>query len=410
MGMQTIRKSAYFEKIILNMIQASGHISRSEIYQQTGIRPSTISALTKNLIDEGSILEAGSLQAGKVDLGKKDLLVNAGYRTIIGIDVNVDQITGVLTDFCGSILHQASLPIQRTMSRDEILACLRQILREMREAAGGRELLGVGIATTGIVDQKGQRVLLSSQLPHWRDVALAELLEDDCPCPLFVEDRVAARLYAEKWLGSLPEHHTAVYIEMGAVFGASIMIDRWILKNPNGTMGEMGHFIVSSGNDFCVCGNVGCLQTVVTPDLIVKRVREVLHNSVINSPLLREGKALEALTVADVLHAADQGDRIACSVLSDAASYVGKAGSYIVNLLGPDLLILGGSLTDGTNFFTKAVTETISRYSLPMIADNLRFYQSTFAQTGGAVGAAAIVLDHFYQPQPLMAPFFPGEF
>ena len=410
MGKRTIRKSEYFEKVILNMIQTSGHIARSTINQQTGIRPSTISALTKNLIDEGAILEAGSLPGSRPDLGKKDLLINADYRAIIGIDVDADQVSGILTDFSGSILHQSSLPLQRTASKEEILACIIQLLREMRQMSDGRDILGVGVATTGMVDHKRQRVILSSLLPNWRDAVLPELLEKECPFPLYVEDRVAACLYAEKWLGHLPEHHTAVYIEMGAVFGAGIMIDRCVLKNPNGTMGEMGHFSVSPGNDFCVCGNTGCLQTVVTPDLIVKRVREVLRNSMITSPMSSDGKRLEELTLSDILHAADRRDRIASSVLSDAASYVGKAVSYIVNLLGPDLMIFGGILTNENEFFIKAVTDVINRCSLPMILDNLRYSKSTFGQMGGAMGAAAIVLDEFYQPRALTGVFFHEDY
>lgn len=406
MEKRVFTKSMQFEKIILNIIHNHGCVSRTTIYRITDIRPSTISAITKNLIEEGVILEAGSAPGSDADTAKKDLLINKEYRNIIGLDIDFNQISAVLTDFAGNILRKLSLPVAPAFTKDEILSCITQLLDELVALSADTPIMGVGIVTTGMVDHKNHKVLLSSQLPHWRNVRLKEILEARYRLPMFVEDRVIACLYAEKWFGQLGPCNAAVYVEMGAVFGASIMIDHKILTNPNGTMGELGHFSVSTGNELCSCGNKGCLQTVVNSNIILNRMKEALRNGVMTSLLLEPGRPPDELTLEEVLRAADSGDRTAISVLSDAAAYAGKAISYIVNLLGPELIIFGGVLTEGNAFFVNAVTEELKRYSLSLSLDDLRFRKSVFSGNSGAMGAVSIVLDDYFKPHPLFQPVY----
>jgi DNA-binding Lrp family transcriptional regulator len=248
----TTNKKHYLSKIILNIIKDLGPISRSEIRKITGIRLSTITDISKELLNDNIIIETGSLKERNISKRKKDLILNENYCNIIGIDIRPDVVLVILTNFKGRILFQNSIPIKFDYTKNQILKVIFTLLEEVLTKSGKQKILGIGIAVSGIIDRENQTILISSQLPNWKNVALKKIIEERFLLPVFMEDRVIAKIYAEKWFGEALKHKNGIFAEIGECFGISIISNNRILKGANGIIGELGHFNINSKNHFPV--------------------------------------------------------------------------------------------------------------------------------------------------------------
>ena len=247
--------------------------------------------------------------------------------------------------------------------------------------------------------------MLVFEKSNWTDIRLLDALKQHYPQhQVFLEDQVVCKLFAEKWFAKQPFYPNTVFVDIGSVLGASIFFNGIPLRNNVGTIGEIGHFPVSPGNELCTCGNQGCLSTVASANVIVRQVRQALKQGTISILNSMTGNDLSRLTIEMILSAAEQEDRLASHFLSNAALYIGKAISFIVNLLGPEQIILGGSMITDSDFFPNAIIAEVKRSSLYLMVENLRFRKAAIVPLGGALGAVCIVLDNFHSYDSTLAP------
>lgn len=406
MSIVTAEKTVLYEKVILSIIREHGIISRSEINKATNIRFSTITDITKDLITRGIICEANSLSsAPEGHTYKKALMLNNKYCCVVGVDIQVERITGVLTDFCGNVLSHIALNTSRESTQAELLTTVCQVIDSMLRSAGSKPVLGIGVSTIGILNRKSNTIMLVFEKSNWTDIRLLDALKQHYPQhQVFLEDQVVCKLFAEKWFAQQPFYPNTVFVDIGSVLGASIFFNGIPLRNNVGTIGEIGHFPVSPGNELCTCGNQGCLSTVASANVIVRQVRQALKQGTISILNSMTGNDLSRLTIEMILSAAEQEDRLASHFLSNAALYIGKAISFIVNLLGPEQIILGGSMITDSDFFPNAIIAEVKRSSLYLMVENLRFRKATIVPLGGALGAVCIVLDNFHSYDSTLAP------
>ena len=353
----TAEKYTLYEKIILNIVREQGIVSRTTINKMTGIRFSTITGITKGLLAKGIICEANDINSvSDSHVSKKALVLNKNYCCVAGIDIQVSQVTAILTDFCGNILTDIVIPISEKASQDEIQHAFLRAADRVLESAGGRKVLGIGISSIGLLNRKTKAIVLVFDNPNWTGLNFIKLLEERYPqYRIFTEDQAVCKLCAEKWFSNQPFYSNAVYVDIGNVFGASMLFNGTPMRNKIGTLGEIGHFPVSSGNELCTCGNQGCLSTVASSSVIVRQVRQALEQGTISVLNTMTGGDLSKLTIQMILEAAEQEDRLAIRFLSGAAHYIGKAISFIVNLMGTEEVILGGTMITDSNFFTNAI-------------------------------------------------------
>lgn len=137
--------------------------------------------------------------------------------------------------------------------------------------------------------------------------------------------------------------------------------------------------------------------TVASAGVIVRKVRKTLENGTISMLNNLVGNDLGQLSIDMILDAAQHADRIATNILTTAAVYVGQAISYIINLLGPDEIILGGEMVTGSDFFVNIVMEEAKKKSLCLISDQIVFRKASFSPLGGALGATCMVLESFFE-------------
>jgi predicted NBD/HSP70 family sugar kinase len=345
--------------LVLRTLVGEGPRSRADLARDTGITRVTISDLVADLIADGLVMETG-LRAGPGP-GKPSMILDLDRHSsyIVGIDVSDDlMLRGALLTLGGEIVHRVEWPMHRELGA----AVLADVLRLAVELVGSspRPVLGVGVASPGIVDADG-RVLSAPNL-RWTRLDLAGLLREATGVPCHVSNDADLAALAERAAGGASADLILVRIGLGV--GAGVLLDGRIRKGRAFAAGEIGHVVVGTdGGPGCVCGKSGCLETWLS----------VPH-----------------LTAA-LAGAAD--DRARLAVLTVAGERLGIALSPVIGALDVHEIVLNGpaGILDGP--LAAAALATIRARTMSEFHSQVDLRMSTLGSDATLSGAAALVLE-----------------
>jgi glucokinase len=272
---------------------------------------------------------------------------------------------------------------------------IQRIARCVRDAADEcdldlKEIQAVGIGAPGTVDADAGRVIFAPNL-QWQDVALKKILEKELGLPVFVENDANAAMLGiyETELASKPRHVVGIF--MGTGIGGGLIIDGKLFSGFNGTAGEIGHMILQVGGPKCNCGSRGCFEALASRTAIFHKLSEAVAAG--KKTLLTDslGPDLKDLRSGDLRKAIRKGDKLVEAVIEEAAEYTGIAVASLINLLSPQVVVLGGGVIDALGEEMMAVIlETARDYALAGAAKGVDIIASKRGDDAGIVGAAAL--------------------
>lgn len=393
--MHDLSQKTLQEKLILSLVKDHEPISRIEIKKITDIRLATITEITKELIDGGVIKETGD-DPENTNKRKKLLYINKDRFYVVGVEISPDRIFVLLTNLKGEILQTKEKQIGYDYPYQQIMDILTGLLKEMISGYRRENLLGIGLSNPGRVDKKKGESAFSSQLEKWNNVPLETILKNEFGLPVYIGNNSETGIFAESWFGEAKNVRDAIYLHAGAGIAIYIKSNGNFIKGYSGVAGEIGHNIVVANGELCTCGNYGCLQTVASSKVLVRKVVNILNRGA--SSVIEEltGGDYSKVSIDTIIEAAKKNDKIALSILDDAGEYIGIAVSNAVNLLGPQMIILGGEILKNNTYILNTIRRALQRNVLPVIYKDIVFKTSSFPENESALGAIAMVLDDFY--------------
>lgn len=359
---------------ILAHLGAQGPASRADLARALVVSPALMTALTKDLIAEGLIveLEHSPSQGGRPArmLG----LVSSAGRAI-GVKVVADHVAFVEVGIDGAVRRSASEPFDA--SANTFLADLTTLLRRFI-AGGSREpLLGIGVGVPGSVDRQGNGLVDSAQL-GWAQVPIGSTLRREFSLPVLVENNVNALAVAERLYGIGRQHENFLVVTIGTGVGAGIVVDGVVLRGNAGGAGEIGHVPVSEDGPLCSCGNHGCLESFIGEAALVRTARE--------RGIIGANSGMSALRAE-----ADSDNPEATAVFSEAGHRFGRALAGIIHTLDPEIVIVLGEGTAAWKHWSFGF-EPALRSALIPARRGIGVAVETWQDESWAQGAAAIVL------------------
>ena len=181
---------------------------------------------------------------------------------------------------------------------------------------------------------------------------------------------------------------------LGEGVGAGIVLKGDLCRGANGLAGEIGHMHVAEDGDRCSCGNVGCLEMVVSQTSILRRFRKLLQEGVITT-LQRTGE--DGLSLAKILEAALANDRLARSTLYDLGLVLGDACATLIELHNPRTLVVGGAVGTLAEFLKDPIDLRIRQRVIPEMLVDLRIAYAAYDYYDEAIGAAMLAERHFWE-------------
>ncbi|MBI3853433.1 MAG: ROK family protein [Verrucomicrobia bacterium] len=253
-----------------------------------------------------------------------------------------------------------------------------------------KQVRGIGIGAPGAVDREGGRVVFAPNL-KWEDVPLKKELEKQLDVPVFLENdcSICTLGVFEKELGAKPRHLVGIFIGTG--IGAGLILDGKPFAGFNQTAGEIGHMVLDVGGPKCSCGNKGCFEALASRTALFRRLQEAVaggQKTVLTDML---GPNLDDLRSGDLRKAIKRGDKFVEELVEKAAEYTGIAVANVINLLNPQIIVLGGGIIDALEDEMMAIiVKTAKAYALSGTAKGIEIIPSKLGDDAGIVGGAVL--------------------
>ncbi|MEV6783139.1 ROK family transcriptional regulator [Streptomyces sp. NPDC051098] len=325
-------------------VLSQGPLTRVELARRTGLSPAAVTKAIRPLIEAGYVIETED-DGVRASVGRpaNPVHVDGGRALFIGVKVTGDEVIAVLTDLCCRIRTARHVPFTAQRPADVIgliTALTEELVAEARSF--GVAVQGVGVAVSGDVDRSAGVVHYSPFL-GWRDIPLAGLVSAATGLAVTVDNDVRALTIAEQWFGGGVGCANFAVVTVGAGIGCGLVVDGRVVSGSHGVAGEIGHLPIDPQGPVCHCGNTGCVEAIASDSAILRRIREATGRPVADS--------------AEALELARAGAAGAREAYARAGEAIGRAIGAVVNLLGPERVIISGEGLAAYDLFAEHIRD-----------------------------------------------------
>ncbi|MEO3856454.1 ROK family transcriptional regulator [Acrocarpospora sp. B8E8] len=369
---------------VLRLLREEPGLTRTEVARRLGLSATTMTRVVGQLLDDGCVTEIRKVSRVGTGRPGTELAIEPMAYYVIGVHVGVGTVRLGVVDLVGTIRKVVGFDFVPDLTADSVLNMIAGAVPALLAGADfdPSRLLGIGVAVPGPVDEDHRKLLMPINLA-WRDVPIADRLESTLGVSVIVEHNVRSMALAEarfgdgRGVGSV----AVIYLRMGV--GAGLVVQGQAFQGGLHGAIELGHSRVVEGGEKCICGGVGCLETVLS--------ERALRNA-----LAALGRPSDPPNPFEALLAAAAEDPAAAAHTELITKHLATGLSFMVNMLNPELILLGGFLTTVPDSFVDRLTEATKEAVFPVIRDAVRLQRSRLGLDAGVNGGAAIALDQLF--------------
>jgi predicted NBD/HSP70 family sugar kinase len=382
---------------VLYQLWKEGPISRGALADLMGLNLPTVSAIvqdllkTEELIEEGFATSTGGRKAQLLD-------VNPVKGGIVAIEFSNRGILSASSDMKGRLQNHVIRPWSHRATKDETIEAIKEAVQDQKNFLKEDEKLDlarIGVVVSGLVDEVNGVSKTFPRMDDWKDVDLAYILKKAFKVPVDLSSHVVGTTLAESIFGRFKEIKNFVYVHLGPGLAIGIVVDGIVYRGVKTTVGEIGHMTVVEDGPLCYCGNYGCLETVASDWALVAQAKKAIDDGV-QTHIPEHADETGRITPAAIFSAAETGDRFASSLIDRAGHYIGISLASVVNLLAPEAIIFGGSMSDDGDKLIKAALHTVKLRALEDLERDIKIDLGSFGLQAGVFGAVAIALHKHY--------------
>jgi predicted NBD/HSP70 family sugar kinase len=374
--------------IILDLVRRGGRISRTELARRSRLTKPTVSAIVGELMTDGVVREVGFGVSGSGGGRPARLLeFNDAAAAYLGIHFGVRATTVAVADAQGTIrLVRGTASFVAAPERT--LSTLGPMVAELLEAANvpRSRVEAAGATVPGLIDQESGVCVLAPNL-RWRDVRLREALTEALGVPVSVHNITQAAAVAEGRVGAARGARSYVWVYVGSGVGSGVVDDGRLFVGRHGFSGEIGHCPVVEGGPLCACGRRGCLETVASAMALARAAEAAIESG---EPTLL-ASALAPLDAAAITRAAREGDAVSLRILAQAGEHLGRGISYLLNVLNPEMVVLGGPVAEAGELLLEGVRKAVAEHAL--VSSGVAIVASRLGDRAELTGAVLLAMD-----------------
>jgi glucokinase len=308
-------------------------------------------------------------------------------KLFVGVDIGGTKVAAGLVNASGEISSHQRVPM---ISNSSAEAGLRAVLSAISKVlpSGASGISGIGICAPGPLDPKTGIILNPPNVPCWRDFPLADSVRKIYPVQIKVDNDANAAALAEARWGAGRGFSNVFYATIGTGIGTGIIFDGKIYHGRTGSAGEGGHVSIDYRGPICACGKPGCIEILASGTSIARRAREKVAAGEKSSMLELAGGDPGALTGEIVARAAAAGDSVAKKLLAETAEMVALWLSNMVDLLDPDVIVIGGGAAALLDF--AILEERVPEFSVNPRSSEVAIVHARYGADSGIAGGAAL--------------------
>ncbi|AUG75850.1 ROK family transcriptional regulator [Kitasatospora sp. MMS16-BH015] len=342
--------SAPAETAVLALLLAEGPLSRVELARRAGLSSTAVTKAARPLIEDGYLHELPPERtAPGAGRPVNPLAVTADREYFAGVKISAEALYGTVCDLRAGVRATAERRLGADRGPAAVCALLHELVDELLGSAPEfrERTRHLGIAVSGDVDRPAGRVRYSV-LPGWQDVPVAETVARATGLSVTVENDVKALTVAEHWFGEGIGTEYFALVTIGAGIGSGLVVGGQLVSGAYGVAGEMGHLSIDPAGPRCHCGQTGCVEAIASSDAI----RDAVRRAGGDPELDFDGAVLLARA----------GEPAARAAFARAGQAIGTGIATLVNLLGPERVVVTGEGLDTYDLFGVHIREAYAAH------------------------------------------------
>jgi glucokinase-like ROK family protein len=386
------------EKELIDLVRKYSEFTKADLVIYTNYSRTKITSCIDSLLEKEIIItnNATEYTGGR---RSKTFSLNGNLGLVAGIDIGATSIDLGIADFSGKLLVRYSEPASVKDGPIKILgrACslLEKTLKENNLSS--EKLNGIGIGVPGPVDFSVGALVSPPIMPGWDRYPIIQTVQQWFPSAnVVVDNDVNVMALGEINQGVGKGVDNLIFVKIGTGIGAGIISEGTIYRGSSGCAGDIGHIGINKSGPLCRCGNQGCLEAVAAGPAIAER--SLMAAQAGKSPILwkyyeKNGRVLSAEDVGD---AAREGDALAIEVIRESGQFVGDVLAGLVNFYNPEMIVIGGGVSNLGNLLLSSIRQTVLHRSLPLATRDLQIVFSEIGPNAGVIGAVHLAMDYMF--------------
>ena len=388
------KKKYLLKKRIVRYVYFSGSKSAAEISKKLKTSIPTITSTINELISSNILLEQGH---GNSSGGRRPNLYGLQKNIFYILGIDIGRFTTKMAIFNSKLenitgFESFPLKLEKDSSQIDII---HQFAEKLISESGipKDKLIGVGIDMPGLVDSTNG---CNYTYYYEKDHSVLSRFKEKFNLPVYIENDAKVRALAEYRYGLAKNTKNTLIIHIGWSLGLGMIMNGKLFGGTSGFAGEFGHIPIVENGILCNCGKQGCLETVASGTALVNLAKEGLtagRNSTLNNTV-ENGEELIPKTIID---AANNGDQFAISIISKIGFELGKGIAILIQLLNPELIILGGRVAEANQYLLTPIDQALNHYSLQKLRQQTEIKISELGVNTTILGSVAMAIENIFE-------------
>lgn len=313
---------------------------------------------------------------------------------IVGVDLGGTNVRAAVTDRNGTILGEGREP---SLAMDGLGLTIGQIIKSIRSSLAAANIdpskvAGIGMGVPGWHNSKEGIVNWSPNFKDWNGVQLLAPIRADLGVPIFMGNDANVASLGEFSFGAGREVDSLVMLTLGTGIGGGIVLGGRPLLGANDSAAEIGHTIILPSGPRCGCGRFGDLESLANRDAIIDRAARKIQDG--RESVLFNGEEWNTwpVTPATIAKAAQEGDQVAIETMAETAHYVGIGVSNMINVLNPEMVVIGGGIALAGDVLWKPLLRTVDALALAQSRQVCKVVPAELGDDAGVMGGVTLVM------------------
>ena len=387
---------------ILARIMEQGNFTVPDIVDRTGISPTTVAKYVFDMQMSGLLDVIDKVKSEH--RGRRPILYGLKSRSLyfIGVDIKYFSLDIGMMDLSGKMLkskHMGGFRFEDSFSKlEEIVVAVDEFIKELEDVEPD-QIQCVCFAVGGRVNSARGTSASLFNFEEFRDTSLAEFLKDRLGYHVIIENDTKVMAYGEYMSLGDGGIKDLLYINIGWGLGLGIIVDGKLLVGHKGYAGELGHVPFYDNNVLCHCGKKGCIETEVSGNAVYRKLIQRVKGGE-QSFLSKKILSGEGITLKDIIFAAEKEDPLCVDLISQMGSQLGRHVAGIINIFNPECIIVGGTFAEAaTYYFLHPMNDSIRKYSLRLMSNDIQVKTSRLGDKSGVIGACILARNRAFLEQ-----------
>ena len=381
------------KKKILELLYQHDSLSGTVLSKKIGISIPTTIALLNELSQMGYVKAWGT---GASSGGRKPVMFRLLNESIYIIACELGRYKGKIIIYNSHNQPVTSLVYFDTSIDDDelvekIYTNAQNLINEYQ--INEYRIYGIGLTMPGLVDEvKG----INYTIKNKKFYNVKERLEARFNKMVYINNDARMQAHGEYVFGKAKGHSNVVIVNWNWGIGMGMIINGQLYNGASGFAGELSHIKITDDGELCICGKRGCLETIASTYVMVRKAVQGINSDVISQLTINFKDHINDLQPEDIINAAKQGDEFSISLLTDLGLALGKGLALVIQLLNPEIIVLGGTVSQANRFVLTPIQQSLNKYCLDQLSANVKIVISDNWEQAGLLGVTAILYQKLF--------------